>query len=50
MVPTPPKPVTSEYLRLLKDFVDKKYLTKDKFIYTIINENALVNLAKELEL
>ena len=23
MVPTPPKPVTSEYLRLLKDFVDK---------------------------
>ncbi len=36
--------------KVMKDFLDKKYLMKDKFIYTIINENALMNLAKELEL
>ena len=36
--------------KVMKDFVDKKYLMKEKFIYTIINENALMDLAKELEL
>ena len=36
--------------KVMKYFLDKKYLMKDKFIYTIIYENALMNLAKELEL
>lgn len=36
--------------KVMNDFVNNKYLSKQRLIYTITNEEALVKLARELEI
>lgn len=36
--------------KVMRDFVNEGYLLKNKLVYTILNEKALIALAKELEL